>query len=406
MLAGCERALAEVDLEAVRQNVRRLRRDLPPDGRLCAVVKANGYGHGAVPVARAALEAGAAWLGVATAGEVEELRAAGLTAPVLVFGPMTGTDLARAVAADAEVVVWSERFLEAARRRKARVHVKFNSGMGRLGAGEEKTRLLCAGAAGDGLLAGLMSHFATADEEDTAFFREQLARYTALAGELKALYPDLLCHTANSAAVLREPRSHFDMVRTGIAVYGLAPSNDDPFKDGLRPAMKLSSYVAAVRVVEPGESVGYGRRFIADEPARVAIVPIGYADGVRRALTNRGDVLVAGRRCRVTGTVSMDQLTVRLPADWGAPGDEVVFFGAAGDGGPLGLGAPNAAGGPAPRVDASDAPRILCEEVARLLETINYEVACDVGARVARRYRGVEPAPAADAGRAASGALL
>jgi len=400
MLADCERASAEVDLEAVRHNVRRLRRDLPPAGRLCAVVKANGYGHGAVPVARAALEAGAAWLGVATSGEAEELRAAGIAAPVLVFGPMTGTTLARAVAADAGVVVWSERFLEEARRRRARVHVKFNSGMGRLGAGEQKTRLLCAAAAADGLLAGLMSHFATADEEDTAFFCEQLGRFTALAGELKALYPDLLCHTANSAAVLREPRSHFDMVRTGIALYGLSPANDDPFKDGLRPAMKLSSYVATVRVVEPGESVGYGRRFIADEPARVAIVPIGYADGVRRALTNRGDVLVAGRRCRIMGTVSMDQLTVRLPQGWGRPGDEVVFFGAAGDGGPLGLAAPNAAGGPGPREDAPDAPRILCEEVALLLDTINYEVACDVGVRVVRRYRGVEPAPDA-AGRAA-----
>jgi alanine racemase len=206
-----------------------------------------------------------------------------------------------------------------------------------------------------------------------------------------------VCHTANSAAVLRAPRSHFDMVRTGIAMYGLAPSNDDPLKDGLRPAMKLSSYVAAVRVVEPGESVGYGRRFVADEPSRVAIVPIGYADGVRRALTNRGDVLVAGRRCRITGTISMDQLTVRLPEDWGRPGDEVVFFGAAGDGGPLGLAAPNAAGGPGPREDAASAPRILCEEVARLLETINYEVACDVGARVLRRYRGVKPAPEATA---------
>ncbi len=401
MLAGRERALAEVDLEAVRHNVRLLRRGLPPGGRLCAVVKANGYGHGAVPVAGAALEAGAAWLGVATAGEAEELRAAGLTAPVLVFGPMTGLDLARAVAAEAEVVVWSERFLQAARRRKARVHVKYNSGMGRLGAGEAKTRLLCAGAADDGLLTGLMSHFATADEPDRSFFDLQLRRFEALAAELKALYPGLLCHTANSAAVLREPRSHFDMVRTGIAMYGLAPSNDDPFKDGLRPAMKLSSYVAAVRLVEPGESVGYGRRFIADEPARVAIVPIGYADGVRRALTNRGDVLVAGRRCRITGTVSMDQLTVLLPEDWGRPGDEVVFFGAAGDGGPAGLAAPNAAGGAAPREDLPDAPRILCEEMARLLETINYEVACDVGARVVRRYRGAEPAPDAAAAGAA-----
>ena len=213
-----------------------------------------------------------------------------------------------------------------------------------------------------------MSHSATPDEADTAFFEYQLGRFTALARELKTAYPDLLCHTANSAATIRSPASHFDMVRTGIALYGLAPGNDDPFKDGLAPAMRLSSYVAAVRVVQPGESVGYGRRFVADVSSRVAIVPMGYADGIARALTNRGDVLVAGRRCRITGTISMDQLTVVLPEDHGRPGDEVVFFGESGG------------------------ERILCEEVARLLETIDYEIVCDVSPRVVRRYRGAASA--------------
>lgn len=382
MLEGRERALAEVDLGAIRHNVRRLMRDLPPGAVHCAVVKANGYGHGAVPVARAALEAGSAWLGVATAAEAEELRDAGFMAPVIVFGPMTGAELERAAAADADVVVWSAPFLGAARRCGARVHVKFNSGMGRLGVTEEETRELCAGAAAEGLLVGLMSHFATADEADTTFLREQLRRFTTLADELAGAYPGLLCHIANSAATLREPRSHFGMVRTGIALYGLAPSNDDPGRDGLRPAMKLSSYIAGVRVVQPGESVGYGRRFIADEATRIGIVPIGYADGVSRLLTNRGDVLVAGRRCRITGTISMDQLTVRLPDDWGTPGDEVVFFGAAGATGHAG-----ADGSPGDRP-----PRILCEEVARLIGTINYEVVCGVAPRVVRRYRGAVPA--------------
>lgn len=377
MLAGRERALAEVDLEAVRANVRRLMRDLPAKAVHCAVVKANGYGHGAVPVAGAALEAGSTWLGVATPGEAEELRAAGFTAPILIFGPMTGAELERATAADAEVVVWSAPFLAAACRLGARVHVKFNSGMGRLGVTEEETRALCARAAESGLLTGLMSHFATADSEDTAFFEYQLGRYAALAEELTQVHPGLLCHTANSAATLREPRAHFGMVRTGIAMYGLAPANDDPCKDNLRPAMKLSSYIAGVRVVEPGESVGYGRRFVAAEATRVGIVPIGYADGVNRLLTNCGDVLVAGRRCRIAGTISMDQLTVRLPADWGRAGDEVVFFGPAGD---------------VPAGDVtSDAPRIFCEEMAVRLATINYEVVCRVSPRVVRRYRGESP---------------
>lgn len=378
MLAGRERALAEVDLGAVRANVRRLMRDLPAGTVHCAVVKANGYGHGAVPVARAALAAGSRWLGVATVDEVAELRAAGIDTPILAMGPMTGEELSRAAAAGAEVVAWSAPFVEAACRRGARLHVKFNSGMGRLGVDEGAARALCARAASSGLLTGLMSHFATADEADTEFFEHQLARFTALARDLAAAHPGLLCHTANSAATLREPRSHFHMVRTGIAIYGLAPSNDDPSRDGLRPAMKLSSYVAGVRDVAPGESVGYGRRFIADRPTRVGIVPIGYADGVNRLLSNRGDVLVAGRRCRIVGAVSMDQLTVRLPDDWGKAGDEVVFFGPAGD-------------GPAGDL-TSRRPRILCEEMAQALSTINYEVVCRVASRVARRYRDDAPA--------------
>jgi alanine racemase len=381
ILPGRERALAEVDLGAIRHNVRRLSRDLPPGAVHCAVVKANGYGHGAVPVARAALEAGSAWLGVATASEAEELRDAGLEDPVIIFGPMTGAELERAVRARADVVVWSEPFARAAVSLGARCHLKFNSGMGRLGVAEDQVRelarLVASGpspssddspASGVSPLVGLMSHFATADEADTTFFEYQLGRFTALAGELKAAYPGLLCHTANSAATIRNPASHFDMVRTGIALYGLAPNNDDPFKDDLAPAMRLSSYVAAVRVVRPGESVGYGRRFVADAPARVAIVPIGYADGIARALTNRGDVLIAGRRCRITGTVSMDQLTVLLPDDHGRPGDEVVFFGESGG------------------------ERILCEEVAQVLGTIDYEIVCDVSPRVVRRYRRAGPA--------------
>lgn len=373
MLAGRERALAEIDLEAIGANVRRLMHDLPANATHCAVVKANGYGHGAVPVARTAIAAGSSWLGVATVDEAEELRAAGLPARIIIFGALTGTELARAVAARADVVVWSQAFTDEACRQGAAVHVKFDSGMGRLGVCAEEVRALSSQAAAAGSLAGLMSHFATADEPDTTFFEEQLGRFSRLATELKHVYPRLLCHVANSAATLRGPRAHFDMVRTGIAMYGLAPANDDPRKDGLRPAMKLSSYVAGVRLVMPGESVGYGRRFIAVEPTRVAIVPIGYADGVNRLLTNRGEVLVAGRRCRIEGTISMDQLTVRLPGDWGAPGDEVVFFGPAGEGVP----------GP----PAGDRPRIYCEEMAGLLGTINYEVVCRVGARVVRRYR-------------------
>ena len=390
MLAGCERALALIDLDAVCRNVARLKASLPAATRLCAVVKANGYGHGAVPVAAAALRGGASWLGVATVDEAEELRAAGFIAPVLIFAPLTGVELARAVAADADVAVWSASFLAAACKLGARMHIKFDSGMGRLGVDAATALALAAVAAASApaassdavpaassdaepaRLVGLMSHFATAADEDPAFFDEQLARFTALATEMKAIYPGLIAHTANSAAMLREPRSHFDMVRTGIAIYGLSPFNTDPDLDVLEPALRLSSYVAGIREVRAGDSVGYGRRFIADGPARLAIVPIGYADGVCRALTNRGDVLIDGRRCRISGTISMDQLTVLLPEGHGKAGDEVVFIGRSGG------------------------ERLLCEETARLLDTINYEIVCDVGERVLRRYVGVGAADDAD----------
>jgi alanine racemase len=223
-----------------------------------------------------------------------------------------------------------------------------------------------------------MSHFATADEDDSSFFYGQLERFTALAPRLKARHTALTAHIANSAATMREPAAHFDMVRTGIAVYGLSPFGDDPVPRGLRPVLRLSSYVAGIREVGPGESVGYGRAFIADGPARLAIVPIGYADGIARALSNRGDVLIAGRRCRITGTISMDQMTVLLSDDPEAvrAGDEVVFIGRSGDEG------------------------ILAEDVARLLGTINYEIACDVSPRVVRRY--VETPAASDAARGPS----
>ncbi len=382
MLAGRERALALVDLDAISHNVTRLKARLPVGGMLCAVVKANGYGHGAVPAAAASLRGGADWLGVATATEAEELRAAGFTVPVLIFGPLTGAELARAVAAGADVSVWSAPFMAAARRLGARVHIKFNSGMGRLGVDAATALVLAAGAAAPARLVGLMSHFATADEEDPAYFVGQLDRFLALEAELKRLYPGIVAHTANSAATVREPNAHRDMVRTGIAIYGLSPFNTDPHADGLEPAMRLSSYVAGIREVRVGESVGYGRRFVAEGPARLAIVPIGYADGVSRALTNRGDVLIGGRRCRIAGTISMDQLTVLLPEGHGnpgdevKPGDEVVFIGTSGG------------------------ERLLAEEMAHILETINYEIVCDVSARVVRRYTGAAAAASGAAGSA------
>lgn len=368
MFEGRERALATVDLGAVSHNVRHLVSVLPRGGALCAVVKASGYGHGALPVARAALRAGAGWLGVATVTEAQELREAAIEAPMLIFGPLTGDELRRAAKVHAEVVVWSEAMLREALRLQLRLHVKHDSGMGRLGVGAREAATLCAAAARARCLSGLMTHFATADEDDDTFFHLQLERFSDLAAKVKTTFPDTICHAANSAATLREPAAHFDLVRTGIAIYGLSPFHGDPADHDLRPVLRLTSYLAAVREIESGDSVGYGRSFVAESPARVGIVPIGYADGISRALSNRGEVLIGGRRCPISGTISMDQMTVLLPGDHGAPGDEVVLIGESGG--------------------ASGADRILVEEVARLLGTINYEITCDLGSRVVRRFTG------------------
>jgi len=326
------------------------------------VVKGDGYGHGMVPAARAAQAGGAGWLAVATAEEARGLRDAGIEGAVLVMGALSPEELEVALAARADVVAWREGFV-AALPAGTRVHVKLDSGMGRLGTRdpEEATRVARAAAERHELV-GAMTHFATADD-DPAFVAEQLAVFTPWAEAMRAEHPGLIVHAANSAATLREPASRFDLVRCGIAIYGLDPFQEDPAEHGLEPALSLLSYVAEAKTAAPGQSAGYGRRFVAEAPTCVGTVPIGYADGVRRALTNNADVLVQGRRVPLIGTVSMDNLTVDL-GDGGAAavGEEAVLIGRQGG------------------------ERILAEEVARRLGTINYEVTCGISGRVPRAY--------------------
>jgi alanine racemase len=212
-------------------------------------------------------------------------------------------------------------------------------------------------------LAGLWTHFATADEPDSEFFDEQLGRFRELAEPLKREHPELILHAANSAATLRDPASHFDMVRCGIAIYGLDPFHDDPARRELEPALELRSYVADVKRFEEGASAGYGRTWRAPRDTWVGVLPIGYGDGVRRGLSNNADVLVGGRRYPVVGTVSMDNVTIDLGPDTGVePGAEAVLIGPQGD------------------------ERVLAEELARRLDTINYEITCGISARVPRLY--------------------
>ncbi len=352
------RAAATVDLAAVRANVAVLRA-AAPNGALCAVVKADAYGHGAGPVAHAVLAAGADMLAVAGAREAAELRTAGIAAPILVMGALSDEELAIATAAGAEIVAWRESFV-AKLPAGTRVHVKLDTGMGRLGTRDpqEASRVAQLVAGSPQLeLAGLMTHFATADERGDTFFPQQLQRFR----DWIAQAPAATVHAANSAAVFREPGSHFDMVRPGVALYGLDPFGVDPAERGLTPVLALRSWVAAVKPCAVGESAGYGRRFIAEAPTEIATLPIGYGDGVRRGLSNNAEVLIGGRRFPLVGTVSMDNITVELGLDSGVSvGDEAVLIG------------------------AQDTDRITSEELAARLQTINYEITCGLSPRVPR----------------------
>jgi putative nucleotidyltransferase with HDIG domain len=233
---------------------------------------------------------------VATAGEAAALRAAGFDAPrVLVMGALSPPEREIALAARADVVAWEHAFLDGLPT-GARVHVKLDTGMGRLGTrSPDEAAAVAEALHARGQLAGLMTHFATADAAGDAFFGEQLARFTAWALPLRERFPGVLVHAANSAATLREPAAHFDMVRAGVALYGLDPANEDPAPRGLTPALRLTSYVAAVKACSRGESAGYGRRFVAARDTVLATVPIGYGDGWRRGLTDNADVIIAGR---------------------------------------------------------------------------------------------------------------
>jgi len=367
-----ERALARIDLGAVERNCAHLRSLLHGGAELCAVVKADGYGHGDVWCAKAALAGGATWLAVATATEAETLRRHGIASRILVLGALTHEDAKLAIESMADIVVWDEGFtrelpnLRPAGAARVRVHVKYDTGLGRLGTKERELALSLAelAATDDRLeLVGAMTHFATADVEGDDHFPAQLAEFGPFAEDLKRAHPAVVIHACNSAAAYRDSAAHFDMVRCGIAVYGLDPFGEDSAARGLEPALALESYVAAVKRFEPGDSAGYGRTWKAERPTWVATVPIGYGDGWRRSLSNNGEVLVRGRRHPLVGTISMDNITIDLGPDTNVQtGDPVVLIGSQGG------------------------ERIGAEEVARRLGTINYEVTCGLSPRVRRQW--------------------
>jgi alanine racemase len=362
------RALARIDAGAIERNCARLAAVAAP-AALCAVVKADGYGHGAAAAARAAQRGGARMLAVATAAEAAAVRAAGLEGPLLVMGALSEDELAVALDAHAELVAWREDFVAALAARAdaagTGVHVKLDTGMGRLGTRDaaEARRVAEVVAAAEPLhLAGAMTHFATADD-DPAFMAEQLAAFLPWADAIAARHPGVARHAANSAATLAAPDARLDLVRCGVAIYGLDPFQRDPAAHDLEPALEFVSYLAEVKRAAPGQSVGYGRTWIAEGETWVGTVPVGYGDGVRRGLGNRIEILVEGRRVPLIGTVSMDNVTVDLGPGPSPPvqrGAEAVLLG------------------------ARDGERVRAEDWAHALGTINYEVTCGISARVPR----------------------
>jgi alanine racemase len=334
------RSEIRIDLAALRRNAATLLRAL--DGaELWAVVKADAYGHGALDCARAALDAGAAVLCVATVPEALVLRAELSEQRLLVMGPVWPTELRAAREARLELVVSGGAIPEG-----VPLHLKLDTGMGRWGFSELP-------APGRDVV-GLMTHLATADD-DPAFARDQIERFR-IATEP---YAHLTRHVANSAAALRLPESRFDAARCGIALYGLSPFGEDPAVDGLEPVLSWRTEIAQSRLLHAGESTGYGRRFVAAEDTWIGILPLGYADGFRRDLTGT-HVLVDGERRAVVGTVSMDATAVLLPRQV-APGTEVTLVG----------------------------PGLPLEEHARVADTINYELACGIDSSPTRASRTV-----------------
>lgn len=364
-------AWADVSLAAVAANVETLARICAP-AEVCAVVKAGGYGHGAVPVARTALEAGATWLAVAQVTEATALRKAGVAAPILLLSEPRPGELQEALAARVAITAYTPdllRSLGAAGRGgpSISVHLKVDTGMRRVGAAPADVVTLAGiiTADPDLELAAVWTHCAVADDPDDPFTDGQLERFDGVVAAMESAGIRVpMRHAANSAAAIAHPASRYDLVRCGIAVYGIPPSPALADRVALEPALRLATQVSFVKPVAAGEGISYGLRHHVAADTVVATLPIGYADGVFRALGAAGqEVLIGGRRHPMVGTVTMDQVMVDVGPGGGVrAGDEAVLLGAQG------------------------AERISPDEWAARLGTIAYEVVCALGARVERRY--------------------
>jgi len=362
---------AEIDLTAIEHNLDSIRRVAGP-ARVMAVVKANAYGHGVEEVSRVCQEWGVDYFGVASLEEALELRQAGITAPILTLGYLPEASAGTAVAANVTPCIFTMdaalAFSQAAEAagKKARVHVKIDTGMGRLGfkVHEESLELVEEIARLPGLeLEGILTHFAEADSENDSFTRTQLDLFSGFIRELESRgHHILIKHCANSAAIFRYPEAVFDMVRAGIVLYGLSPSPAMKKDLDIIPAMTLKSQVSYVKKLPAGYPVSYGRRYYCRAETMVATVPIGYADGYNRLLSNRSWGVIRGHSVPLIGTVCMDQCMFDVTGIEGVKtGDEIILFGKPQDG-------------------------ITADDLAALIGTINYEIVCSLGVRVPRFY--------------------
>jgi len=363
----------EIDLSAIARNTRRIGEIVGPDVRVLVSLKADAYGHGALRVARTVLNNGASWLGVATVSEAEPLRAAGIEAPVLVFGFTPPWQAREAVRLNVRTTIYAMEMAQALSRAAgdlglpARVHVKVDTGMARLGIRAEDIPGICAFIERlhdlPGIeVEGIFTHFATADSADQSYALRQLERFERVLSALeeRGLRPGIV-HAANSAALLMLPQARYDMVRPGIAIYGHAPSDEVPLPEGFQPALSFKTQVAQVKDVPAGEGVSYGATYITQHETRIAVLPVGYADGFRRAPANWGEVLIRGQRAPLIGRVCMDQCMVDVTHIPGVRlGDEVVLIGRQGN------------------------DELTAESVANRLGTISYEVVSELLARVPR----------------------
>lgn len=366
-------AWADIDLGAIRRNVSRISARLQGGARTMAVVKANAYGHGDVEVARAALQAGASWLGVILVDEGLRLRAAGIDAPILLLHEAPAERVDEALANDLTPCVFTEGGIavvgEAAdrARRPVRVHLKVDTGLNRLGVPLDRLEDIASALAKESRLEveALFTHFAFADQPANPFIDEQLRRFADATERLRALgIEPAMRHVANSAAAITRPDAHFDMIRLGIAMYGLSPGPACDRIVELEPAMALRARVARVARVRAGEAISYGHRYRLERDSTIASIPVGYADGWPRACSNNANVLIGGARRPSAGTVCMDSFMVDLGDDACEVGDEAVLIGAQGG------------------------ARVTADEIAAAVGTINYEIVTRISPRIPRIYHG------------------